>query len=84
MSKVSEAKAACGYKDKALLPVCSNCLEFSTELVLPTWMQKRNAASAQQQFSVKIHGVEKNLRCKLHGFAVKRLGSCNNFRQLKS
>jgi len=29
--------------------------------------------------SSEKNGVEKNLRCVRHGFAIKKMGSCNDF-----
>jgi hypothetical protein len=70
MSK--EAKKQVGYEDKPVLPVCKNCKGFTSEKVLPQWMK-------QIGYSVEQYGVEKNIRCSVHGFEIKKMGSCLSF-----
>lgn len=86
MLSPKKAKENCGYKDKPVLPVCSNCRHFTSDRVLPDWMVDRNKSGegayfSDEQFTVEKHGVEKNLRCKAHGFVVKKMGSCNTWNQ---
>ena len=85
MSKVSEKKAACGFRDKAVPKTCMNCTHFASERALTPWMEQSNAAQkakAEQwrlpEYTVEQHGVEKNIRCTKHGFAVKKLSDCND------
>ena len=70
MSK--EAKKAVGYEDKPVLTVCMNCKGFTADKVLPKWM-------AYGGYDVQVYGVEKNMRCTFHSFAVKKMGSCLSF-----
>ena len=83
MSKTLKLKAEVGYSEKPVLPICSNCVEFTSDRVLPEWMIERNASEMgrlddpDNQYTVEKNGVEKNLRCTRHGFAVKKMASCN-------
>jgi hypothetical protein len=66
MSKQSEAKAAQGYVAKAVPRTCANCAKFLSDKVQKTseWMKTTWVE-------------EKNLRCGIGGFAVKKNGTCN-------
>lgn len=77
MSKQSEAKEKQGYVTKALC--CGGCQHLKWDMVLPVWMETRNnelMASGREAEYDKSHKVEKNLRCGLGGFAVKKSGAC--------
>lgn len=80
-----EVKASMGYLDRPMLPVCSNCVSFASDMVLPPWMVERNKSGEgvyfkeNEQYALEKHGVEKNLRCSAGGFAVKKMGSCRQF-----
>ncbi len=80
MSKNS--KLSMGYTDKPVLAICSNCKNFASEMVLAPWMVERNNSGEgvyfenDAKYTVEKHGIEKNLRCTVGGFAVKKMGSC--------
>lgn len=68
MSKQSEAKAAQGYVDKIKqLPVCMSCVHFALDTV------------AREDVFGATFMRERNLRCTLGGFAVKKMGTCRKF-----
>lgn len=65
MSKQSDAKKAQGYVDKATPMTCSNCAHFKSEKV-----------------DIGIYSpyiTDKNIRCGIGGFAVKKNATCNKF-----
>lgn len=69
MSRQSEAKERQGYNAKATQRVCSTCNNFKSDHVE----------------DVGYDGIpngymfEKNIRCGLGGFAVKKLALCNEW-----
>lgn len=82
MSKVSEVKASQGYTEE--LNTCGKCAFFKFEKVLPAWMAEANANPDRMRFAdgaytVEDHGVEKNLRCDIGKFKVKKMGTCLKF-----
>ena len=86
MSAVSDKKDACGFQVKATPRVCSTCANFKSDRVLTDWMEQTNAKgmSAPERwrpkpYTIEQHGVEKNLRCKTHGFAVKKMSACRDW-----
>lgn len=68
MSKQSEAKAAQGYIAKPVPKTCMNCQHYKVEVT-----QTKSA------YSSYIYNKESNLRCRLGGFAVKKMATCNEF-----
>lgn len=66
MSKESEARKKQGYVPKAVPQVCMNCVNFKSEIV------KRKDYGFEYE-------KETNQRCAIGGFAVKKMGSCNEF-----
>lgn len=69
MSKQSDAKKQQGYVAKAIPKTCVNCSSFLFETINhPPSPFNRNGWSE-----------EKNFRCSIGGFAVKKMGSCNEF-----
>lgn len=82
MSKVSEKKAACGYQDKPVNRVCANCASFSSDRKLPDWMKesnKRRQNAMGSPYTLEKYGIESNIACGLHGFAVKKMGACGSW-----
>ena len=63
MSKQSEAKINQGYNEKPIPRTCANCRNYSSELIV-----HRNSFGGYTQ--------EKNKRCGLGGFAVKKTATC--------
>ena len=64
MSKQSEAKKNQGYNPKLIPPMCMNCDHYESDM-LPV-----------SGFSVLSYLNEKNIRCGIGGFAVKKMGTC--------
>lgn len=89
MSKQSQAQIAQCYDPKPDPSTCGFCQHFTSEKLLPAWMERDNAegkkpwrgAGVHQRkiFTVEEDGVEKNLRCGIGGFAVKKLATCDLF-----
>lgn len=77
MSKQSEAKEKQGYLAKS--PTCSGCANLKSDLELPTWMQEHNEKRKAEGYPAAYGDelcVEKNLRCGIGGFAVKKTAVC--------
>jgi predicted anti-sigma-YlaC factor YlaD len=79
---VSEIKKTnVGYTKE--LSRCGNCRAFSSQMALPAWMERLNADSAsvvnsgRRIYQLETYGVEKKLRCSIHGFAIQRTAVCN-------
>lgn len=70
MSKQSETKAKQNYRPKAVPRNCGNCSQFLCDRV-----QVRPPSDLSE------YGwwEEKNLRCAIGGFAVKKGGACDEF-----
>ncbi|HEX2600076.1 MAG TPA: hypothetical protein VHL05_14955 [Terriglobales bacterium] len=64
MSKQSEARVAQKYVPKCVPSVCSNCLHFTKEV------------TTHKNFYRETYTVDRNLRCGIGGFAVKKMGTC--------
>lgn len=81
MSKQSEAKNEQGYLAKS--NTCSNCGHFQSDVILPAWCVETNkiheARGAKPHYVLgETHGgVERNMRCSVGGFAVKKSATCN-------
>lgn len=69
MSKQSEAKRAQGYVAKAIPQTCGNCAHFQFERV--------NVNADRPQY--EEYWEDKNLRCGIGGFAVKKMGTCDEW-----
>lgn len=72
MSKQSEAKASQNYIPKA--HNCGDCANLKMDLVLPAWMREQNAKEPGRWGDDRA--CEKNIRCGIGGFVVKKMGSC--------
>lgn len=85
MSRQSDAKEAQGYVATPVPSTCVNCTNFASDMVLPEWAQREVAKGAKHWsgsdsgYSVERDGVEKNRRCTLGGFAVKKMATCDKF-----
>ena len=81
MSDQSEAKAAQGYT--TAVRNCGNCARFTSEKALPRWMANQNAArecvGLSPIYSIPCNGIEKNFRCAIGGFAVKKTAVCKQY-----
>ena len=87
MSNQSEAKEKQGYVPKFEPNLCGNCSNLKFNLELPAWMQQHNAAVAAGEYTFghsTAYGDEnrqpQNLRCGIGGFAVKKQGSCGEWK----
>lgn len=78
MSKQSEAKASQNYTPKA--HNCGDCRNLKFDITLPAWMVQNNlelvSFGKEPRYTVEKNGVEKNIRCGIGGFAVKKMGIC--------
>ena len=89
-SKVQAAKAACGYSATPVLPVCGTCKHLRSDIVVVPWVLKE----LRETGKVHVYTVgeftreedipnslrkESNIRCALHGFGVKKMGSCRTW-----
>jgi len=71
MSKKSqEAIERQQYTPKFIAGVCGNCAYMKVDLELPAWMKKQPGVWGDE------FRQEKNHRCAIGGFSVKKLGSC--------
>lgn len=68
MSKQSQAKQIQGYLEKPLPRTCMNCREYASDLITRT--------HAYGQWT-----DEKNKRCTLGKFAVRKTATCNLWSQ---
>lgn len=64
MSKQEKAKQSQGYEPKPVVPMCSNCVHYLSDYV--------EAHGWQTTWT-----EEKNIRCGIGGFAVKKQGKCS-------
>lgn len=82
MSAQSKAKAAQGYDPKPEPNRCATCGHFKSDFVLPEWMIKSNSEAARWSstpYTLENDAVEKNHRCGLGGFAVKKTAVCQKY-----
>jgi hypothetical protein len=76
MSKQSAAKQAQGFSDKPR--TCSNCSFRKFDSVIPQWMVDCNYQNKE------AFAQDKNQRCSLGGFAVKKSNTCDLWKPLES
>ena len=81
MSKQSDAKERQQYTPKFIPNVCGNCAHFAFDIQLPDWMRRQNESGEREgkgksRWDIAEYGQERNKRCTLGGFAVKKTGSC--------
>lgn len=65
MSKQSDAKASQGYVAKPIPKTCANCKHLKMEV------------EEYKDWMLRIYTKEKNIRCGIGGFAVKKTATCN-------
>ena len=76
-SKQAEAKEAQGYT--TAVRNCGNCESLTSERVLPKFLVEINESRKERGLSlytVEQNGVERNLRCGIGGFAIKKTATC--------
>lgn len=67
MSKQTDAKARQGYNLKPIMPVCSTCRYYTSRM-----------ESGKTSWGAKWN-QEKELRCGIGGFAIKKMASCDEW-----
>lgn len=60
MSKKANLKTEQGYEPKPIFAMCSNCKHFKSDKIMNQWNYEE----------------EKNIRCGIGEFAVKKQGTC--------
>ena len=73
MSKIATAKIVQQYKEKAHLPVCGNCANY-----LSTIEEIPSVISGRPPYT-----NETKRRCGIGGFAIKKMGTCSLFTEIK-
>ena len=85
MSTIADKKREQNYQPKG--PTCAGCNNLKSEKVLPAWMREQNESLAKikkaDRWTLAEHGIEKNIRCGIGGFAVKKQGCCDLWGALK-
>ena len=70
-----------GYQETP--STCSKCAHFQSEKELPAWMRAENekmvSLGRNPTHSIASSGIERKLKCSIHGFSVKKMAVCNNF-----
>lgn len=69
MSKQSEAKLIQAYEPKPIPHTCVNCVHFYLDKI------------ESHEYMGIIYFKDKNLRCNIGGFAVKKTATCNHWSQ---
>lgn len=76
MSKQSEAKERQGYNPKPLARCCGTCVNILSDMDWPEWMKD----GKHDSYLTENHKIEKNVRCGLGGFAVKKTATCSEWK----
>ena len=83
MTRIEQAKGEQGYVDKIDPDTCGNCQHFTSDKVAPAWMIKENEKYKKDgkiplynQEQLDINASERNMRCGIGGFVVKKAGCC--------
>ncbi len=89
MSKQSEAKEKQGYVSKFEPDICGNCANLMFDMEFPEWIKEhnKNIIEGKRNYSFNKDGMygdehkqQKNLRCGIGGFSVKKQGSCEEWK----
>ena len=87
MSKQSDAKKAQKYSPKPESRTCSNCRHLTYDMEFPAWVVEANERSVKfgemPLYSSEEQKVQKNIRCAIGDFAVKKLATCKEFERAK-
>lgn len=67
-----------GFTAKLVPNVCGNCKHMTSKMELVGWMKDANYRDPGR-FPPEQYGVEKEIRCMEHAFAVKKMSSCNRW-----
>lgn len=78
MSKQSEAKEKQGYNPKPVPHVCGTCGNFESDMDWPKWV--KDEPEKYKDFMTESSKKETNTRCLLGGFAVKKMGTCREWK----
>jgi len=68
-----QLKAAVNYRTAHNM--CGGCKHYTSEMLAPAWMKNAGYSEIYMQ---KVAN-EKNMRCTLHNFAVKKTAVCNSW-----
>lgn len=79
MSKQSDAKAAQNYNPTPSARTCSKCAHFTSVRELAPWMVVANGKGRARLYTPELHGVERQIKCGLGGFVVKKTAVCDQF-----
>ena len=70
-----------GYQETP--STCSKCAHFQSEKELPTWMRVGNekmvSLGRKPIYSIASSGIDRKLKCSIHGFSVKKMAVCSSF-----
>jgi hypothetical protein len=77
MSKLDNIKAGQGYTTN--VRNCANCASLKFDKLLPAWMLEVNQERGDDQYTAEKHGSEKNVRCGIGGFKIKKTATCNQW-----
>ena len=70
-----------GYQETP--STCSKCAHFQSEKELPAWMRADNEKMASLGrnpiYSIASSGIDRKLKCSIHGFSVKKMAVCSSF-----
>ena len=76
MIKQSEAKERQGYDPKPLVRCCGTCASILFDMDWPEWMKD----GKHDNYLVENNKIEKNVRCGIGNFAVKKTAVCNGWK----
>ena len=87
MTTVAEIKKQQGYSNTPLC--CGSCRHYTSVMAVPKWMLVENASAIKsgrpEPFPFSSFATEeKNRRCTIGGFAVKKMGHCKRWSQAKT
>ncbi len=70
-----------GYQETP--STCSKCAHFQSEKELPAWMradnEKKVSLGRNPIYSIASSGIDRKLKCSIHGFSVKKMAVCSSF-----
>ena len=72
-TKFDQLKDAVNYRTTHNM--CGSCKHYASEMLAPAWMKN---AGYSESYLQKV-AQEKDMRCTLHNFAVKKTAVCDSF-----
>lgn len=77
-SKQAQAKEAQGYT--TAVRNCGNCSHRTCDISMQPWMEIDNrleiSRGKKPYYSLESHGTERNQRCAIGGFTIKKTATC--------